>query len=277
MKTPIVILLLTLTGQFASGQRHMKEIRPSEILYVSDIKTTHLIFDESITYVDLGSPYFIADTVQTLVKLRHIGEDVAKPISQETNLTVITEDGAYHSIPIRYNRDTRQLTYRVNRGGEYIKKTQQGLEAIELRQEEIKRFADRLKYVASNIEVHSKREDFGMSVTGIFYESNFIALRLNLVNGSAIDLDIDHILFRLKLKPKVSSEYIYQERILKPVHVVGNITKLEGYNSKSALLIFDKFTPNKNERLSIDVLEKDGGRSSQIIIPRKKLINPQAL
>ena len=114
-KPYIIVVLVFLIGLQISAQKNsMKKIESSKILFVSDIKTTHLIFDEPITYVDLGSPYFIADTVKTLVKLRHVGEDVNEPVSLETNLTIITKDGSFHSIPLKYKRGSQDLTYRIS-------------------------------------------------------------------------------------------------------------------------------------------------------------------
>lgn len=277
IKPYVIVLLVFFIGQQISAQDSMKKIEPSKILFVSDIKTTHLIFDEPITYVDLGSPYFIADTVQTLVKLRHVGEDVNEPISLETNLTVITKDGAFHSIPLKYKRGSKDLTYRISSSVEYVEKPRLVLEEEEQKKIDVQKLADQIKFAEPNVYLINKKDDFDIGVTGIFYEKDFIALRLVLKNTSAIDIDIDHVLMRLKLKGRVSPDYIYQERIIKPLHILNQITRLEGNTTKTTTLIFDKFTPNKNEVLTIDVLEKNGGRSAKIKVPRKKLINPKAL
>ncbi|WP_340200112.1 DUF4138 domain-containing protein [Ascidiimonas sp. W6] len=277
LKTYVVLMLFIFCGQITKAQKNLEVIRPLEALWVSDIKTTHLIFDKTITYVDLGSPYFVADTVQTLIKVRHIGEEIDQPVSQETNLTVITVDGAFHSIPLKYNRNTEELTYRIGRGSAYLEKPKDEIEAKKEKETEIKHFTDRLRFAPSNIKIEKKREDFGIAVMGIFYEKDLIALRLVLQNTSAIDLDIDQILFRLKLNKRISPDYIYQERILKPVHIVNDTKKIKGNEQHTMIMVFDKFTPNKNEDFVIDVLEKKGGRSARLEISRKKLINPETL
>ena len=82
-KTYLLLLFLVCSGQYLKAQKSLELIKPLQVLWVSDIKTTHLIFEKPITYVDLGSPYFVADTVQTLIKVRHIGEDVEEPVLAE--------------------------------------------------------------------------------------------------------------------------------------------------------------------------------------------------
>jgi hypothetical protein len=255
----------------------MKKVAPTQTLLVSDIKTTHLIFKEAIIYVDVGSPYFVADTVQTLIKLRHIGEDLDNPISLESNLTVITQDGAFYSIPITYNRDSSELTYRMRRSKEYIGKSRREIDTEEKKNLLVQRFADQILFARSNVKLYNKRQDFEISINGIFYDKGFIGIRLVLKNGSAIDLDINEIIFRLKLKTRISPDYIYQERILKPFHIIDKISKIKGFDTKTTVFIFDKFTPNDRELFTIDILEKNGGRSAKIIVPRKILMNPKKL
>ncbi len=277
MKNQLLIVLVTGMSLFGFGQNDMKMLPVLETVFVSDIKTTHLIFDEDINYIDLGSPYFVADTIQPIIKIKHIGEDVGKPISQVTNLTVITESGSYYSIPIRYNRDAKDLTYRINATDQQIQAVQEEKKEHEQVEAEVTRFVKQLTFARPNAKLENKREDFGIKVNGIFYQKDYMALRVALYNGSTIDLDIDQILFRLKLRKKVAGEYVYQERIVKPFKILDETKKVKGYNTKTMTMIFNKFTPNEHESLVIDVLEANGGRSAKLVIPRKNLLNPKAI
>lgn len=277
MKNQILTLAACSISLFGYAQKSMKLIPALETVFVSDIKTTHLIFDEDIKYVDLGSPYFVADTLQPIVKIKHIGEDVGKPISQVTNLTVITESGTYYSIPIRYNRDTIELTHRITATDQQIGAVQEAKKEIDQTEKEIDMFVKRLDFAQDNVNLANKREDFGITTKGIFYQKDYMALRVELYNGSTIDLDIDQILFRLKLRKKFGNEYIYQERIVKPFRVLNETTKIDGYQTKTMTMLFKKFTPNEHENLVIDVLEANGGRSSKLTIERKKLLNPKSI
>ncbi len=277
MKNRIVLLIAVCLGLGGYAQKEMNVLPVQETVFVSDIKTTHLIFEENVNYLDLGSPYFVADTLQPIVKIKHIGEDVGKPISQETNLTVITESGVYYSIPLRYNRDTKDLTYRLKATKEHIDAVHQEKKALDKNEMEIERFISSLKFAKPNVDLVNKKEDFEIKIKGIYYQRDYMAIQVALYNGSTIDLDIDQILFRLKLKKRVASDYIYQERIVKPIQIVDEVKKIKGFNTKTMVMIFKKFTPNENESLVIDVLEANGGRSSKLTIARKKLLNPKSI
>ncbi len=277
MKNRIILLIALGLGLNVIAQKSRDVLQLQETIFVSDIKTTHLIFGEKIDYLDLGSPYFVADTLQTIIKVKHIGEDSGEPISQVTNLTVITESGDFYSIPLRFNRDVENLTYRLRKSKESIAAIRKEKVIKDEGELEIQKFVDRLQFAESNADLSNRREDFEIKVDGIYYQRDYMALRVTLYNTSTIDLDIDQILFRLKLKKKVSPDYIYQERLVKPIEVVDEVHKIKGFTSSTMVMIFKKFTPNENENLIIDVLEAGGGRSSKLKITRKKLLNPKTI
>jgi len=100
----------------AAKQRYLKALAHQDYIQVSDNKTTHLIFDEKVTYLDIGSPYFVADTIASMIKLKHIGEEPEDPDkSKASNLTVITESGTYYSLAMTYLRNPEILTYKMKK------------------------------------------------------------------------------------------------------------------------------------------------------------------
>ncbi|QCX00667.1 DUF4138 domain-containing protein [Aggregatimonas sangjinii] len=273
----LLCLTMMALGFSSFSQVTMSAIEASKTILVSDIKTTHLLFEDDISYLDVGSPYFVADTLKAIIKVRHTGEDVFNPISVESNLTIITKNGSYYSIPIRYNRDVKTLSFAITDTDQQIREMTERRERKEELEWEINRFAKELEFLAPNVLIKNKNEDFGITVNGIFYRKDYLALRLELRNDSGIDIDVDQVVSRLKLREKISTDYVYQERVIVPVKVIDQIGKIKGYNTKTMVMIFKKFTPNKNERLFIDVLEANGGRSARIVIPRKKLLTPKVV
>jgi len=259
------------------AQDHLHVLPIQETIYVSEIKTTHLIFDDGISYIDLGSPYFVADTLKSMIKIKHIGEDVKKPLSQITNLTVITKSGEYYSIPMRYKRDPEELTFRITSSKEKVKEVADDKNLSERKKQELEQFISQLKFAKPNMEFGNRREDFDINLQGIYYQKDYIALKISVYNTSTIDLDIDQILFRLKLKKRIAQDYIYQERLVEPIYIIDRTKKIKGYNTKTMTMIFKKFTPNENEDLFINIFENNGGRSSKLTVPRKRLLNPKVL
>ena len=69
---------------------------PPHALEVCYNKTTHIIFPAEITYVDLGNENLVAglaDGVKNVLRVK----SAFKSFKQETNLSVITDDGSYYT------------------------------------------------------------------------------------------------------------------------------------------------------------------------------------
>ncbi|WP_405208493.1 DUF4138 domain-containing protein [Aquimarina sp. LLG6339-5] len=277
-----IILLIGLTFMVYStiySQKYLVPLQKQDTLEVSDIKTTHLIFDQKIKYLDVGSPYFVADTTQQMVKLKHIGQELVDVRSQVSNLTVITEDGGYYSIVLGFNRFLNNLTYRVKRTAEFA-------DAVKTKAQKEKEESAIFESICKQLDRHSNNKirikngrsgDIRIRVTGIFYIKEKIGLRLELQNESTIDFDIDHILFRTKLRKRLSKDYLYQERVIQPINICTEDFEIIGNGRKNITLLFDKFMLNEKEKLSVDIFETNGGRSATLYIPRDQLLKPKVI
>ncbi|WP_426491226.1 DUF4138 domain-containing protein [Hymenobacter sp. 102] len=76
-------------------------------LFVSEQKTTHLVFPSPVTYVDLGSSGLIAAKAtgsENIVRVKAAGSGFS-----ETNMTVLTASGKLYSFVVGYQRNPRQL------------------------------------------------------------------------------------------------------------------------------------------------------------------------
>ncbi len=252
-------------------------IERKDPIEVSDIKTTHIILNEPIKYLDIGSRYFVTDTIENIIKVKHIGGGyTAKPEYKSTNLTLLTTSGNYYSIPLNYNRTTTQTTHVIDAPGYKVisPKAEEDLKQQEL----FNSLCVKSKLQVSECNIKSNADLLLTSVTGIFYKENYIVIRVSIKNFSTIDLDLDHILFRYKKKKKFAKNAVYQERVIYPVSECNLNTKISGSGGIQIYdFIFEKFVPNEKENVEVSILEKNGGRSTQITIPRKKIINPDVL
>jgi hypothetical protein len=279
-KQLIYIVLFIIAGRSTMlSQNHLTPLHKIDTIEVSDIKTTHLIFDQQIDYLDVGSPFFVADTIKQMVKLKHTGQELIDVRTQCTNLTVITKDGGYYSLILAYNRFLKHLSYKV-------KRTEEFADAVQNKAQQETAAADAFNDLCSQLDrnynnkIHLKNDNSGdirVRVTGIFYIKEKIGLRLELKNESTIDFDIDHILFRSKLKKRIAKDYLYQERVIHPSGICSDNFEIAGHGEQNITLLFDKFMLNEKEKLSIDIFESNGGRSATIDIPRKELLHPKVL
>lgn len=250
-------------------------LRNQQSINVSDINTTHLIFSEKIKYVDIGSPFFVVDTIQTIVKLKHTGQALEQPqISTNSNLTVITQKGKFYSIPLRYVRDNEIFSYLVGKSQDCITAVQSENEQDKKYQQKLDALCQNFTNAQKNMFIASNKDNIRLNISGVYYKENHIAIKIIVSNNSAVDLDVDDILVRTKLKKRLAPDYIYQERIYTPVKICNKNYSIKGKTTEHMTLVFEKFTPNDNERLVIDVLEKNGGRSCTMAIPRKAMLSP---
>ncbi|MCK8521186.1 DUF4138 domain-containing protein [Aquimarina sp. D1M17] len=280
MKRIFLILLMIVANHcLIHSQDNLVPINKQDTLLVSDVKTTHLLFDKKIKYVDIGSPYFVADTLPQMIRLKHIGEELIDSRSQLSNLTVITDDGGYYSIALGYDRFAQSVTYKVKASDHLVT-------VFKKEEQEEKEKVDQFEGLCNQLARHSrnilnlkdgKKGDLRIEVAGIYYVEEKIAVRIALKNESTLDFDIDNILFRTKLRKRMSKDYLYQERVISPIYTCTDNFEIIGHGEQSVTLLFNKFMLNENEKLAIDIFEENGGRSVSIDIPRERLLRPKII
>lgn len=261
------------------SQSDLVPLRKQDTLLVSDIKTTHLLFEDGIKYVDIGSPYFVADTLEQMVRLKHIGEELTDIRSQLSNLTVITNDGGYYSIVLGFDRFATVVTYKVKKSNPIVQSVVKEKKAEENKTAVFDSLCVRLTTQKDNnrIKDDSRLGDLDVKVSGIFYIDEKIGIRITLENKSTIDFDISHILFRTKLHKRFAKDYLYQERVIIPLYTCTQDMEIDGEGQKTVTMLFDKFMLNEKERLAVDIFEEKGGRSVTVEIPRTRLLKPKVI
>ncbi len=274
----LIVLIIGITNM-TFGQDHLIPLKKLDTIEVSDIKTTHLLFDQQIEYLDVGSPFFVADTTKQMVKLKHTGQDLVDVRTQLSNLTVITKDGGYYSLILAYSRFLKNLTYKVKRTEEFADAVKDEAQKEEEASEVLEALCNTVDRNFNNkVNIKNGRSgDIRVRVSGIFYVEEKIGIRLELKNESTIDFDIDHILFRTKLTKRFAKDYLYQERVIHPMGICSDNFEIIGHGQQSITLLFNKFMLNEKEKLSIDIFETNGGRSATIDVPREELLHPKVI
>ena len=74
---------------------------PPHGLEVTYDKTVHVIFPSEVRYVDLGSPDLIADKADGAENVIRVKATV-RDFPNETNMSVITEDGSFYTFNVKY-------------------------------------------------------------------------------------------------------------------------------------------------------------------------------
>lgn len=113
----IIIILLMLFFSRAFGQDSVTtyvslqqaKLEPFR-MQVTYSKTSHVIFPSSIRYVDLGSELLIANKADAVGNVLRIKAAV-RDFEEETNFSVITEDGKFYSFDAFYSPYPEVLSY----------------------------------------------------------------------------------------------------------------------------------------------------------------------
>ena len=82
---------------------------PSHGLEITYDKTVHVIFPASVKYVDLGSTNLIAgkaDGAENVIRVKA----TTRNFREETNMSVITEDGNFYTFNVKYADEPLSMT-----------------------------------------------------------------------------------------------------------------------------------------------------------------------
>jgi Domain of unknown function (DUF4138) len=68
-----------------------------------------------------------------------------------------------------------------------------------------------------------------------------------------------------------------QERGIRPLYEIGNNQKIRAHTVEETLFAFPKFTMAEGKYLSIEIVEKNGGRHLRLKVKNRFLANARAL
>jgi conjugative transposon TraN protein len=223
-------------------------------LSITTDKTTSLIFPFPITHVDRGTKDVLVEQVKEAGNILLV--KAASANFPETNLSVVTGDGSVYSFPVRYERNPLTWVYSL---------TSQNSGTPE-------RYANDISDNPQTMHgIRYRKWDMQAKVTGIYIHENTIYYQLQLDNQSPVDYDIDLLRFYIRDKKKAKRTAI-QENEMKPLYIAGN-TRLVKANTTSMLVVaLEKFIIPDAKFLSIEVMEKNGGRHMVLKIHNNKII-----
>jgi conjugative transposon TraN protein len=275
----ISILISSLSISLKAQNEHTKVISkdrviPSYYLEVTYDKTVHLIFPSAISYIDLGSSNIIAgkaDGAENVVRVKA----AVKDFKEETNFSVITDEGSFYSFIINYSDNPAKLNIEMKdfiHDGKLVNRPNNSMEIYlsELGDESPKsiQLAMEKIYKTNRKKVkHVKSKQFGIEylLRGIFSHNGMLYLHTEIKNSTDIIFDIDFIVFKIVDK-KVAKRTAIQETIIHPVRAYNYMTSISGKSSECTVFAFEKFTIPDKKQLVIELFEKNGGRHQKFVI-----------
>lgn len=253
-------------------------------------KTVHILFPASVTYIDIGSMAIIAgkaDGAENVVRVKAAVRDFA----EETNLTVITEDGGFYTFDARYAENSSMSTIEIAAAESPAAQPASASEPVRadegrvlLREVGRERPAT-VKRVLSDIYrqnradvkgIHTRKYGVEVEVRGIYVHNDVIYLHVQIANNTNISFEVDYRRFAVADR-KAAKRTAQQQRIIEPLRVCNDPSIVRGHQRQRIVFALPKLTLEEDKILLLEIAEKDGARHQYLEISSKELLGAKAL
>lgn len=244
-------------------------------------KTSHLLFPSRIRYVDLGSDLLIANKAEPIGNVLRI-KSAVRDFEEETNFSVITEDGKFYNFDVYYSAYPDALNYDLVKQ----ERSREQQYAADVLFEDLKGSSSSLSelimqslYKKTNRTIkHIASKSYGIqfSLRALHVNDSKFYFTLEVKNSSNISYNIDLINFKIVDKKNLKRTVV-QDKVLEPVRVYFPTITASHHSDISGVYLLDQFTLLKDQVLEIEILEKNGGRHQKIQLENKDLINARLI
>lgn len=253
-------------------------------------KTVHILFPEPVTYIDIGSMAIIAgkaDGAENVVRVKAAVRDFA----EETNLTVITEDGGFYTFDAQYAENPSMSTIEIAAAESPAAQPASASEParadegrVLLREVGRERPAT-VKRVLSDIYrqnradvrgIHTRKYGVEVEVRGIYVHNDVIYLHVQIANNTNISFEVDYRRF-VVVDRKAAKRTAQQQRIIEPLRVCNDPSIVRGHQRQRIVFALPKLTLEQDKILLLEIAEKDGARHQYLEISSKELLGAKAL
>lgn len=253
-------------------------------------KTVHILFPAPVTYIDIGSMAIIAgkaDGAENVVRVKAAVRDFA----EETNLTVITEDGGFYTFDARYAENPATSTIEISVVESPAAQPASAAEParadegrVLLREVGRERPAT-VKRVLSDIYrqnradvkgIHTRKYGVELEVRGIYVHNDVIYLHVQIANDTNISFEVDYRRFVVADR-KAAKRTAQQQRIIEPLRVCNDPLIVRGHQRQRIVFALPKLTLEEDKILLLEIAEKDGARHQYLEISSKELLEAKAL
>lgn len=262
----------------------------SRTIEVGFTKTVHILFPAPVTYIDIGSMAIIAgkaDGAENVVRVKAAVRDFA----EETNLTVITEDGGFYTFDARYAENPSTSTIEITAAESPAAQPASASEPartdegrVLLREVGRERPAT-VKRVLSDIYrqnradvkgIHTRKYGVEVEVRGIYVHNDVIYLHVQIANNTNISFEVDYRRFVVADR-KAAKRTAQQQRIIEPLRVCNDPSIVRGHQRQRIVFALPKLTLEEDKMLLLEITEKDGARHQYLEISSKELLGAKAL
>ena len=205
---------------------------PPHGLEITYDKTVHIIFPAPVRYVDLGSTDLLAgkaDGAENVIRVKA----ATKHFRQETNMSVITEDGNFYSFNVKYADEPLLLNVEMCdfiHDGETVNRPNN---AMEIYLTELDNESPRLvRLIMKSVHRRDKRrirhigcKRFGVQflLKGLYTHNDLLYFHTEVKNSSNVPFDVDFVTFKV-VDNKVVKRTAMQEQVVYPLRAFNYVT-----------------------------------------------------
>lgn len=274
-----ILMILVFVGLFIKtfGQQSLEQGRVDPFrLEVTYNKTCHLIFPSAIRYTDLGSSYLIAEKAEDAQNVLRIKAAV-KDFAEETNFTVITEDGHFYSFNVIYNADPYTLSYDLKKmkddfereEGRNVQFEELGFNPPSLTEVALKTIYQQNKRYVRHIASRS----YGIQslLKGIYVHNGKFYFHLEVKNRSNVPFVVDFCTYKIEDK-QIAKRTVSQEKQLVPLRQYPGLDVISDNSIAGNVILLDQFTITDEQVLRIEIFERNGARNQVLEVENSDLV-----
>ncbi len=258
----------------------MGKVQPYQ-MQVTYNKTSHLIFPAAIRYVDLGSEYLIAGKAEDAENVLRVKATV-RDFDEETNFSVITDDGRFYNFNVYYSASPESLNYDLltmqnqadRENGNDVLFEELGNNRPSLAGLLLETIYKKDKRIVKHIA--SKSYGIQFLLKGIYVHNGKFYFHTELRNKSNVPFNIDFVNFKVVDK-KVAKRTVVQEKAMNPLRMYKPLTEVAGNSSDKNVFLLDQFTITDDKVLIIEIFEKNGGRQQVLQVENSDLVHAKSI
>ena len=258
---------------------------PPHGLEITYEKTVHILFPAPIKYVDLGNTNLVAgkaDGVENVLRVKA----AIRNFTEETNMSVITEDGDFFSFNVKYVDEPRLLNIEMCdfiHDGEAVNRPNNAMDIYltELGSESPRMVRLILKSIYRDDKrrirhIGCKRFGVQFLLKGLYAHGDLLYFHTEVRNDTNVPFDVDFVNFKIADK-KIVKRTAMQERVIYPLRAYNYVTRMEGKDGACTVFALPKFTLPDDKKLVVELAEKQGGRYQVFEITNEELTRAETI
>ena len=258
---------------------------PPHGLEVTYEKTVHIIFPAPVKYVDLGNTNLVAGKADGAENVLRVKAAV-RNFTEETNMSVITEDGDFFSFNVKYVDEPLLLNIEMCdfiHDGEAVNRPNNAMEIYltELDNESPRLVRLIMKSVYRDDKrrirhIGSKRFGVQFLLKGLYTHGDLLYFHTEVKNGTHVPFDVDFVSFKIVDK-KIMKRTAMQEQAVYPLRAYHYITRVDGKKKERSVFALPKFTLPDDKKLVVEMAEKQGGRHQEFEVASEDLVRAETI